>query len=85
MFSNKTPRIAVNLDYTVLSRTTLYCNDGNKNDKNNSRTIEAQIVRQKLKNNEPRPNFTGSYKKKRASSPHDICRIQLFQKGCHSQ
>ena len=32
--------------------------DGNKN---NLRTIEAQIV-QKLKNNEPRPNFAGSYK-----------------------
>ena len=33
--------------------------DGNKNI---LRTIEAQIVR--LKNNEPRPRFTGSYKKK---------------------
>ena len=33
--------------------------DGNKN---SLRTIEAQIV-QKLKNNEPRPKFTGSYKK----------------------
>ena len=32
--------------------------------KNNLKTIEAQIV-QKLKNNEPRPKFTGSYKKKR--------------------
>ena len=31
--------------------------------KNNLRTIEAQIV-QKLKNNEARPKFTGSYKKK---------------------
>ena len=31
------------------------------------RTIEAQIV-QKLKNNEPRPKFTGSYKKKACSS-----------------
>ena len=29
------------------------------------RTIEAQIV-QKLKNNEARPKFTASYKKKRA-------------------
>ena len=28
------------------------------------RTIEAQIV-QKLKNNEARPEFTGSYKKKK--------------------
>ena len=34
--------------------------------KNNDslRTIEAQIV-QKLKSNEARPKFTGSYKKKR--------------------
>ena len=32
--------------------------------KNSSRTIEAQIV-QKLKNNEARPKFTGSYKKKK--------------------
>ena len=30
--------------------------------KNSLRTIEAQIV-QKLKNNEARPKFTGSYKK----------------------
>ena len=30
--------------------------------KNSLRTIEAQIVR-KLKNNEARPKFTGSYKK----------------------
>ena len=35
-------------------------NDGNKNI---LRTIETQIV-QKLKNNEARPKFTGSYKKK---------------------
>ena len=32
--------------------------------KNSLRTIEARIV-QKLKNNEARPKFTGSYKKKR--------------------
>ena len=32
-------------------------NEGNKN---NLRTIEAQIV-QKLKNNEARPKFSGSY------------------------
>ena len=39
------------------------CHDGNKNNfKNNVRTIEVQIV-QKLKYNEPRPKFTGSYKK----------------------
>ena len=31
---------------------------------NNLRTIEAQTV-QKLKNNEARPKFTGSYKKKK--------------------
>ena len=32
--------------------------------KNSLRKIEAQIV-QKLKNNEARPKFTGSYKKKK--------------------
>ena len=32
--------------------------------KNSLRTIDAQIE-QKLKNNEARPKFTGSYKKKR--------------------
>ena len=32
--------------------------------KSSLRTIEAQIV-QKLKNNEARPKFTGSYEKKR--------------------
>ena len=31
--------------------------------KNSLRTIEAQIA-QKVKNNEARPKFTGSYKKK---------------------
>ena len=36
--------------------------------KNSLRTIEAQIV-QKLKNNEARPKFTGSYKKKKRVSP----------------
>ena len=35
--------------------------DGNKN---NLRTIEAQTVK-KPKNNEARPKFTGSYKKKK--------------------
>ena len=34
--------------------------------KNSVRTIEAQIL-QKLKNNEARPKFTGSYKKKRVA------------------
>ena len=35
--------------------------------KNNLRTIKAQFV-QKLKNNEARPKFAGSYKKKRVYS-----------------
>ena len=35
--------------------------------KNSLRTIEAQIV-QKLKNNEARLKFTGSYKKKKSVS-----------------
>ena len=39
--------------------------DGNKN---NLRTIEAQIV-QKLKNKEARPKFTGSFKRKRVLLP----------------
>ena len=34
--------------------------DGNKN---NLRTIKAQLIVQKLKNNEARSKFTGSYKK----------------------
>ena len=38
------------------------CIYGNNN-MNNLRTTEAQI-RQKLKNNEPRPKFAGSYKEK---------------------
>ena len=33
--------------------------------KNSLRTIEAEIS-YKVKNNKPRPKFTGSYKKKRA-------------------
>ena len=33
--------------------------------KNSLRTIKAQIVPKRLKNNEARPKFTGSYKKKR--------------------
>ena len=41
---------------------------------NSLRTIEAQIV-QKLKNNEARPKFTGSYKKKK-----EAC-IQKLQYG----
>ena len=37
----------------------------NFKNKNSLRTVEAQIE-QKLKNNEARPKFTGSYKKKKA-------------------
>ena len=37
---------------------------GTFKNKNNLRTIEVQIVK-KLKNNEARPKFTGSYKKKK--------------------
>ena len=41
--------------------------------KNSLRTIEAQIV-QKLKNNEARPKFTGSYKKNGGGGvTQDIC------------
>ena len=53
MFRNKTPQIAVNLDYTIVEKAcTVWKHDGNKN---NLRTIEAQAM-QKLENNEPRPN-----------------------------
>ena len=37
--------------------------NGHDGNKNNLRTVESQIV-QKLKSNEARPKFTGSYKKK---------------------
>ena len=37
--------------------------DGRDGNKNNLRITEAQIA-QKLKNNEARPKFTGSHKKK---------------------
>ena len=40
----------------------MYGNNWHGGNKNNLRTITAQIV-QKFKNNEPRPKFTGSYKK----------------------
>ena len=43
--------------------------------KNSLRTIEAQIV-QKLKNNEARPKFTGSYKKKACISIENDCDFQ---------
>ena len=46
----------------------VYIHDGNKN---NLRTIEAQIV-QKRKNNDPRPKFTSSYKIKKR-----VCRLSL--------
>ena len=39
--------------------------------KNSLRTIEAQIE-QKLKNNEARPKFTGSYKKKKRVPIYNI-------------
>ena len=47
--------------------------------KNSLRTIEAQIV-QKLKNNEARPKFTGSYKKKKACNP--IALLSLRVNNC---
>ena len=40
--------------------------------KNSLKTIEAQIV-QELQNNEARPKFTGSYKKKRVVDSMTIC------------
>ena len=45
--------------------------------KNSLRTIEAQIV-QKLKNNEARPKFTGSYKKKACRKLGVICSLEIF-------
>ena len=49
----------------TVSKYIIAMHDGNKNNfKNNVRIIEVQIV-QKLKYNEPRPKFTGSYKKMR--------------------
>ena len=51
---------------SVFTANTSICVDiiGTNGNKNNLRTIEAQIV-QTLKNNEPQPKFTGSDKKKR--------------------
>ena len=46
------------------------------------RTIEAQIV-PKLKNNEARPNFTGSYKKKRGITQPRIQTHETFW-PCHA-
>ena len=46
--------------FMTVSKCITEMHDGNKY---NLRTIEAQTV-QKLKNNEARPKFTGSYKKK---------------------
>ena len=45
--------------------------------KNSLRTIKAQIV-QKLKNNEARPKFTGSYKKKACARVTDLIAITLL-------
>ena len=45
--------------------------------KNSLRTIEAQIV-QKRKNNEARPKFTGSYKKKRVLPLCLSCTLSLY-------
>ena len=48
---------------TVYMLYTSVCGDNwHDRNKNNLRTIEAQIV-QKLENNESRPKFTDSYKK----------------------
>ena len=62
--------------------------DGNKN---NLRTIEAEIV-QKLKNNETRPKFTGSYKKEKRvefdlqSVSHTPSLISIYPpSGAHQQ
>ena len=44
--------------------------------RNSLRTIEAQIV-QKLKDNEARPKFTGSYKK-RAYMPQPYSRLNIL-------
>ena len=51
--------------------------------KNSLRTIEAQIV-QKLKNNEARPKFTGSYKKKRVLIPILLllCLLTIITTNC---
>ena len=49
--------------------------------KNSLRTIEAQIV-QKLKNNEARPKFTGSYKKKRECSISSVKQLLQFVPRC---
>ena len=46
--------------------------------KDSLRTIEAQIV-QKLKNNEARPKFTSSYKKKRVVS--FLCNVIISVSG----
>ena len=53
--------------------------------KNSLRTIEAQIV-QKLKNNEARPKFTGSYKKKACICLHLLLMMKraklFFHEAC---
>ena len=46
---------------------------------NSLRTIEAQIV-QKLENNEARPKFSGSYKKKRVLvGKFDQCKLRKME------
>ena len=65
MFSNKTPQIVVNPDYTILEQVCTVCkHDRNKN---NWRPIEAQIVQERRTFSEPRTKFTGSYQKKACS------------------
>ena len=51
--------------------------------KNNLRTIEAQIV-QKLKNDEARPKFTGSYflKKNRVKTSYDKSTCKPTKQNC---
>ena len=46
--------------------------------KNSLKTIEAQIA-QKLKNNEARPKFTGSYKKKSVYLLHFCKTLKLYK------
>ena len=45
--------------------------------KNSVRTIETEIV-QKLKNNEARPKFTGSYSKKKTCSSVSTSSLRLY-------
>ena len=59
----------------------IYGNNKPLLNKNSLRTIEAQFVQKKIKNNEARPKLTGSYKKKRACfllSGPVVCSLYLF-------